>query len=453
MSATKEKSQKASCKVVANAGKTGYELRGANRALLSAPEHEVILSGPADTGKTIAACVKIHLICVRCPGAQGAIVRKTKTSLRGTVLNTFNRVVKNQGVAILGGEHPTRYLYPNGSMIWLGGMDDPDKVLSAERDFIYCNQTEELTLNDWEMLATRCSGRASVIKIPQLFGDCNPGGSKHWIRERANQGRLRLLVTTHKDNPTIYNPDGSLIDSDEVRRRMAVLDNMTGVRKLRLKDGIWATAEGAVYEMFNAASVHVKIRERGEMKRFFLAMDEGFTHPAVILVIGEDNDGRWHCFREFYKSNIIPEDVVATAKLWNTEFKCSMAGVDESAAGLIASLKKLGVNAVGGKGRILDGIQAIQNRLKVQADGRPRLTVDPSCVNVINEFESYVWKPERDVPEKEFDHAMDAFRYLRDALNEPDGMRPIDPSRLAHIPPRVDELGLGNSRLSDDDLG
>jgi len=340
--------------------------------------------------------------------------------MRGTVLNTFDRVIKNQGVTIYGGANPSRYIYPNGSQVWIGGMDDPDKVLSSERDFIYTNQTEELSLNDWEMLGSRCSGRASVIKIPQLFGDCNPGGSKHWIREMAKLGKLRLLNAVHKDNPTLYNSDGTLIDSPDVRRRMAVLENMTGVRRLRLMEGIWATAEGAVYEMFNAQT-HVCKKELIGFKRFFLAMDEGFTNPAVILVIGEDNDKRWHVFKEYYKRNQLPEDIIKIARDWYRSYACELAAVDESAAGLIASLKAVGMRAIGGKGRVLDGIQIIQNRLKVQKDGKPRYTIDPECENHINEFESYVWKPEKDIPEKEFDHSLDAARYLADVLNEPTG--------------------------------
>ncbi len=67
--------------------------------------------------------------------------------------------------------------------------------------------------------------------------------------------------------------------------------------------------------------------------------------------------------------------------------------------------------ADGYKGRVLDGITAVQGYLAIQGDGRPRLTVDPSCVDTINEFESYVWKPEKDEPVKENDHAMDALRY------------------------------------------
>ena len=93
--------------------------------------------------------------------------------------------------------------------------------------------------------------------------------------------------------------------------------------------------------------------------------------------------------------------------------------MNEAAAGLIAALVKQGVNAQGDKGRILDGTRKIQDRLKVQGDGKPRLTVDPSCVNTINEFESYVWKPAKDVPVDADNHALGALRYLEDVVGTP----------------------------------
>lgn len=410
----------------------GYELRGGCRALLSEKEHEVMLCGPSDTGKTVAACIKTHLICLLIGGVQGAICRKSYASMRGSVLQTFNRIIQNQGVTVLGGEHPKRYVYPNGSTVWIGGMDNPDRVLSSERDFIYVNQAEELTLNDWETLATRCSGRASIIEVPQLFGDCNPSGAKHWIRVRAGDGKMCLINSTHKDNPDIYTLDGQLTEKGIVR--LAVLQNLTGVRKKRLFEGIWATAEGAVYDNFDSTlGVHVKVRDWKEMKRWFLGLDEGYTNPAVILLIGEDSDGRRHCFREFYKTGILQGEVVQKARVWfydplhalnistletngTPRPSCELAAVDESAAGLIADLRNVGVNAVAGKGRVLDGIHRVQDSLTILPDGLPRYSVDPSCLNHINEFESYIWKPGKDEPQKENDHTMDALRYLDDAL-------------------------------------
>jgi phage terminase large subunit len=387
-------------------------------------------SGPAETGKTVAAVLKCHAIAGSVPGAQGAIVRKTYNSLNGTVIKTFMRIINPavRGIVVYGGaNNPERFLYPNGSVIWTGGMDNAGRVLSSERDFIYVNQAEELSIDDWEVLLTRCTGRGAVVEHAQLFGDCNPSGSLHWIRKRKS---LRLLTTVHRDNPSLYTPEGEL--TEQGRRSMAALENLTGVRRKRLLDGIWATAEGAVYDVFDP-SIHVCVRNPAEMKRWFLAIDEGYSNPAVILLIGEDSDGRHHCFREYYKRNVLQADFVSEAKLrflnpvgfitGNQEQKsrCDNSAVDEAAAGLIADLNNSGVYAQAAKGRVLDGINLVQNRLKIQGDGRPRYTVDPSCVNHINEFESYAWKPEKDVPQKENDHSLDAYRYLLDCLREGTG--------------------------------
>lgn len=408
-----------------------YKPRGACEEFIYCKEPEFIAVGPAETGKTLAACWKIHLLSIKYSGCNGAIIRKTQKSLYGSVLQTFERVIKDSPVTQYGGEKPEKFIYPNGSTVWVGGMDNADKVLSSERDFIYVNQAEELLENDWELLVTRTTGRGAVMPYTMLFGDCNPSGSKHWIRERNQQGKVLLIQTSHKDNPSLYDARGSLTVQGE--RTLARLGSLSGVRRKRLLEGIWATAEGAVYDSFDA-SIHVREYPNTEYQSYWLAMDEGYTNPAVILLIGIDSDGRWHIFREYYERGKLQSAVVAQAKDWFENVyvrklsdggeeivRCSGAAVDESAAGLIADLQNNGVPAQGAKGRVLDGIQHVQDRLKVQTDGRARLTIDPSCVNTINEFESYVWKQtaagmSKDEPLKENDHALDAIRYLDDGM-------------------------------------
>jgi phage terminase large subunit len=385
-------------------------LRGGARKLWGCKDHEVILSGPADTGKTFAALHRLDTLMWKYPRAQAAIVRKTQKSLYGSVCQTYQNKVANMiAVNAFGGDKsPDRYVYPNGSVIWLGGMDNADKVLSSERDFIYTNQTEELTEGDWETLATRVSGRAGNTPYAQMFGDCNPGGSLHWIRNRAKRGQLTLIASKHTDNPELYDDNGVLTDGG--KQRLSVLENLTGVRPKRLLEGIWATAEGAIYDMFDT-SIHVLERPDTEMVSWGLGMDEGYTNPAVILLIGTDTDGRLHIAKEYYETGKLQEDVVVQAERWSHTYDCERSAVDSAAAGLIADLRNHGINASPHKGRVLDGIQRVQNLLAVAGDGRPRLTVDPACVNTINEFESYVWKEGKDEPVKESDHALDALRY------------------------------------------
>ena len=395
-----------------------YRPRGGAERLIYNHDREVIICGGAETGKTLAACWKVHLLCSKYPSTQGLIVRKTYKSVHGSVLQTFQKVTAGFPVKAFGGEKVEFFQYPNGSRCWIGGMDVADKVLSSERDFIYCNQAEELTLDDWEKLTTRTTGRGAVIPFPQCFGDCNPSGSRHWIRERAKAGKLTLLASVHQDNPTLYTDSGEL--TAQGQRTMATLEDLTGVRRRRLLDGVWATAEGAVFDSFNAA-IHVCERPAGDFRTWYLCIDEGYTNPAVIALVGEDADGRWHVAREFYQRGKLQSEVVDQARQWFNEMRCSLAAVDEAAAGLIADLNNCGVRAVGAKGRVLDGIAAIQNRFKVAGDGKPRLTIDPACVNAINELESYQWKPERDEPQKANDHFCDSIRYLHAALGEPTG--------------------------------
>jgi len=383
-----------------------YQARGACQEFIYSREHETILSGPSETGKTLAACWKIHTLATKYHGSQIAIVRKVAADLQGTVLQTFDKVI-NPDVRIYGGERVEKYIYPNGSVIWTGGMDHPGKVLSGERDVIYVCQAEQLALDDWETLTIRTTGRAANMPYSQLIGDCNPGGSRHWIRTR---GSLKLLRSKHTDNPTLYDEDGTL--TERGKRTMEALKSLTGVRYQRLYLGEWATAEGAVYDQFGQHNVIT--RPETDFQSFGLACDEGYTNPAVILLVGRDSDGRLHILKEYYERGKLQSEVVLQAKAWTDLHGCNTAAVDAAAAGLIADMRNNGIPARPAKGRVLDGIHAVQDLLKIQDDGKPRLTVDPSCVNVINEFESYVWRPEKDEPIKENDHAMDAIRYYVD---------------------------------------
>ena len=458
--------------------KDGIELRGDCRRAFSTTAPQFVLSGPADTGKTWVSCVRLHFVCCKYPNSQHGMVRKTYASMPGTVLKTFERVAAGSGVVAYGGAKPERYIYPNGSTIWVGGMDKPERILSAERDSIYVNQAEELAVNEWEILGTRCTGRGAVVKTPQLHADCNPGGSKHWIKKSAAEKRLELLVARHVDNPSLYDeyamsdaqvlerwpaglPDGGqriggkvFILTESGRKRVASLsEKLTGMRRKRLFEGLWVTAEGTVYD-FNSlpGGPHVKVRNANEMVWWGLAMDEGFTNPQVCLLIGVDSDGRWHVFREYYVTQQLETVVVAQAKGWWDDVrtaevglsservvKCRMCAVDAAAPGLIAALKAAGVQAKGGKGILADetkgaqisGVKKIQNRLAVQGDGLSRLTVDPSCVETINEFESYVWAEGKDVPVDKFNHSMGALRYFADVLSEPGGQ--VDGKSLGRI--------------------
>ena len=56
----------------------------------------------------------------------------------------------------------------------------------------------------------------------------------------------------------------------------------------------------------------------------------------------------------------------------------------------------------------------VKDRLKLDAEGRPALVVFATCRELIKEFRKYKWSKTKgkDRPDKQFDHGLDALRYL-----------------------------------------
>ena len=217
--------------------------RGSAEIAQTITDREWILGGPSETGKTFATMYLLHRMLCQHANAKATILRKVRASLHGTALNTWERVIQlgEMKPRQIGGVWPSMYVYPNGSVVYIGGLDNAQKILSGERDYIYVNQAEELSGNDWETLTTRTTGRGSVVPHPMLFGDCNPSHPEHWILQRAEAGSLQLLRSYHTDNPSLH--DGNDW-TEQGRRTIQTLQSLTGPRYSRLYLGDWVADDG-----------------------------------------------------------------------------------------------------------------------------------------------------------------------------------------------------------------
>jgi phage terminase large subunit len=420
--------------------------RGAALEAQSTTEHEWILSGPSETGKTVADLWRFDSLLRATPFARAVILRKVRADMNGTVLETWRRIIAIRGgVSVYGGEEAKLYTYQNGARVFVAGMDRPGAALSSERDFIYVNQVEELGVEDWEYLSTRVTGRGTVTSTPMIFGDCNPGPPKHWIRTRPS---LRVLESRHEDNPTLYTDDGQI--TPQGVRTISVLDKLTGVRFQRLRLGKWVAAEGVVYERFDRA-VHVIPRfEIPASWRRLRVVDFGFTNPFVCQWWAIDGDGRAFRYREIYKTQRIVEDhardIVRLSK--GEQIEETIADHDAEDR---ATLERHGVSTIAAEKEITPGIQEVQARLSAAGDGKPRIFFledslverdeelaaahRPVCTE--DEFEVYAWPKDaagaslKEVPVKQNDHGMDAARYLARHLDSSPQVdwHQIDPAR------------------------
>lgn len=398
--------------------------RGANLEAQAVTDHEWILAGPAETGKTYAACWRLDTLMRATPRARAMIVRKVHRDMPGSVLETWATIIaKRGGVEVFGGENPLFYQYANGGRVHVVGLDNAGKALSSERDFVYVNQAEQLTPEDWGILTSRTTGRGAVTPHPMVFGDCNPGPEKHWIKTRPS---LRLLESRHEDNPTLFDDAGVILPQGV--RTMAILDALPGVLYKRLRRGLWVSAEGTVYD-FDPSRHVIERAALPEMVRWVCSIDFGYTNPFVAQLWGIDHDGRMYLVHEIYRTQRIVSDHAADIKAMVGDKKVEY--VADHDAEDRATLSRCGITTSAAFKAVSVGIQAVQSRMSNATDGRPRLFLvkgalmnpDPALVAkkrptcTQDEEEVYVWakdasgRPIKEEPVKEHDHGMDAKRY------------------------------------------
>ena len=402
---------------------------------------EAILSGPYEGGKTLPALTKLHALLVKYPKSRAFITRQTYKSLLATALVTYeNKVLPihpdspDSPIVKYGKSKPEFYQYPNGSHLLVVGMDNPDKILSGEFDFGYVNQAEELTLDAWEKLVARCTGRAGNAPYTQVMGDCNPSYPQHWILHRAPLKRFEQL---HIHNPSLYNQETHEW-TEQGKRTMSILSSLTGIRKLRGYEGRWVAAEGTVYEFTDA---HVIKREDvPEIKRWYLAIDFGYTNPFVCQLWGVDADDRGYLWQEIYMTHRTVKAHIAaiTALIGDRRIEAVIADHDAEDR---ATLRENGLNTRAAKKDIAIGIQLVQERLKIQPDGKPRLYIcEDACVEydaelyreypgdlhpccTQHEMAVYAFPPskegksDKEVPMDIYNHGADALRYFVATVN------------------------------------
>jgi hypothetical protein len=393
-------------------------------------QHEVILAGPAETGKTVGAVSWLHERLMHNPRAQAVMVRNQQTDLYGSCVQTYVRHVLDwqtfpygrspDGVACYGGQKPEWFDYPNGARLWLAGLDNPGDALSSERDYIYINQAEEIAAAAYEVLLTRATGRAGNVAHPRVLGDANPGPPSHWILERERRGALVKIDTRHEDNPALFDEAGNRTAQGE--RTLRILDGLTGIQALRLRSGLWVSAEGTVYQLQEA---HLGRHLFQPDKPTQLTVDpSNGSGPYAALVI-QQVGRRVLVVGEFYQVGGIDEDLVEWLIASPYRRRLTKVISDPAKADTIKRLGRLlNVYTTGKEGKkdITAQINAVNSLMALDPVTRQAaLVVDrDQCPMLIDEFGRRVWKrppttaPDRNVPQTPqdaHDHCLNALEY------------------------------------------
>ena len=209
--------------------------------------------------------------------------------------------------------------------------------------------------------------------------------------------------------------DNPYISSNKLRRAVSHLSEASQNARLF---GMFTSQSGLVYPEFDRA-VHVcKPFEIPEDWPRDMAIDFGVRNPFACLWIAHDQDRDvLYVYREYYKTE--------KTTLENGRMIKALGAKDppvrwivadpESKDGRLLLARELGLHTKAAPKHygVMETINLVKDRLKLDAEGKPALVVFNTCKELIKEFRKYKWSKTKgkDRPEKAFDHGLDALRY------------------------------------------
>ncbi len=385
----------------------------------------LLLTGAAGGGKSRLAAEKVNYYLHKYNGATGLVLRKAREYCNKSVVPFLRySVIGKDAQYVEFKKSDGLFQYKNGSVLYIGGMKDQgqrEAIRSIGQggalDIAWLEEANAFTIEDYEEVLPRMRGKAA--KWGQVILTTNPDDSYHWINTRLIQGQeAATYYSSYHQNPHLP------------RSYFDTMDKLTGIRRDRLRDGLWVRAEGVVYDEFDP-KIHV-IDPGSTTGRYLAGVDWGFTNPGIIQVWHIDGDSRMYLIEEIYQTGKLISWWVTQAKELNTRYGIELFVCDPSSPGNIEEFRWAGLMATGADNQIPLGIQRVKDRLVIAPDGRPRLflhrgavrDLDTSLVNAYKpasaeqEFTNYVWpkgidgRPVKEVPIDQHNHGLDALRYV-----------------------------------------
>lgn len=383
--------------------------------LPNSPAHDqdgIIADGAIRSGKTLCMSLSFVMWAMECfDGQNFAMCGKTIGSFRRNVLFWLKLMIKSRGykvedhradnLVVVTRKGKTNYFYV------FGGKDErsQDLIQGITLAGVFFDEVALMP----ESFVNQATGRCSVDGSKFWF-NCNPDGPYHWFKvnwiDRAKEKKLVYLHFTMEDNLSL---------TERIKARYRSM--YSGVFYKRYILGLWAVAEGVIFDMFDAAKHIIKGLPESIGSRY-VSIDYGTQNATVFLLWEKGISGQWICSKEYYysgrdeKSQKTDSEYADDLEEFTKGLDIDRVIVDPAAASFIAELKKRGYRIKKAKNDVLDGIRFVGNMLNLCV-----LLFSEDCKETIKEFSSYIWDDKalergEDKPIKQHDHCMDAVRYF-----------------------------------------
>lgn len=323
-----------------------------------------------------------------------SVVSETLPHLKKGAIRDFEKILQDEGIISGALRDDPRwnatdhfFQFAQGTIIEFFSADAPGKVHGPSRDILFINEGQNIR---WE------TANQLMIRTREfIIVDYNPTHEFWAHTELATDPRFRTIVSTYKDNRFLTQAQ---IEDIERGKKNANWWRVYGL-------GLTGQLEGVIYEFEQIETMpdpHGLVRIGG--------LDYGFTNSktAGIEVLADVRKKKLYLDEMFYGSGMHNFDIIAALNAHGFP-KTARLYADCAEPKANSEIKLAGFNVWPSyKGKEIEAqISWLQGW---------DIFVTKTSTNLIHEFRNYLWDTDRDgnrlnVPIKEYDHAMDAFRY------------------------------------------
>lgn len=381
-----------------------FKFLDAYREIFYSDKTYFIISGGRAGGKSTNIAAYFLLCLLGEEYFRGVISRYSQKSIKNSIYRDILDLAKSWGVDHLLNISGDEVRY-RGNMIITHAMRLADGTMVSKGKGLA--RVSHLLIDE----ATECDDEQEYIKLIDSFREkgserkifvlFNPTSRLHWIYKRwfINDQPNPKWLHDHVFIHTTYLDNYDNLDYTKIQEweRMKSIDPEYYSHHIM---GKWRDAmEGKIFEDWS-----FDYYPDPEAETLY-GIDFGFSQdPTTCIEVKKKGKSIW--IRELlYQTGLTNEDIYNVLHKIGLDER-SQIFADSSEPKSVEELRRLGFNRVKGAkkgpGSILNGIKKIKEH---------NVYVDPTSKNLVEEYESYTWKLDKDIPNDRNNHLMDALRY------------------------------------------
>ena len=345
------------------------------------------LQGGTRSSKSYSLAQLFIIKCLQDTGKTYTICRKTLPALKATAYRDMIQILKELDLYAEENHNKSELSYQlNGNLLEHISVDQPTKIRGRKRHYLWLNEANEFTYEDWQQLILRTTEK--------IYLDYNPSDPYSWIYDKVVvRDDCTFIKSTYMANP--------FLDKDTIAEIERLKD---------LDPDYWQ-----VYGLGEIGSVQTMIFRKFELvdevqgRLVGYGLDFGFTNSPSALVAVYQADDNLYIKEMLYEKRLTNTDLANKLREFRIDRQSEIIG-DSAEPKTIEEIYRQGFNIKPAK-------KGAGIHLGIDIMRRYKLHITKDSLNAIKEFRSYKWATDKNgdvlnTPVKINDHLIDATRYL-----------------------------------------